>query len=497
MFLIGAGTIVIAASLLAATAAGGASLSPGHLLDLRQALGVACALCGVAVFCLCRARWQQVGEGAAVWAGGATLVLGLAVGARPEVAGALLGGRGPDAPFLTALCDSGFVLGPLLFAAGLLPSLERRPVSPLLLVALSTPVVVALALLFRALPDLGAGLNLSRSSTRAATGGTTLAAVTVAAWIALAVGYALRGLRRNWLYTWGGLTLFAMALAGLASRLSDAEVDAWAGGAPALEALGLVLALVACSAELARAYQRQAHRLFDSQLDAETAEVRERLRMASMRSRRHDLANAVTAIEGAAMILEREFDRLTPDDRNTLTRVLESGTARLRGLLAQEGPSANRVSLSEVAVEATSSEPEAAFVVDVPADLVGTGSAGETREALRQLLDFARHRCPAEPLVLRGERDGAWVVLRVEDRGPDLSRQQRLALADGDPHPGSTARLDDSMGLRVAARLMRRQGGDLWVGSRAGGGATFGICLPAVQALTSAETGDDVGGAGG
>lgn len=54
------------------------------------------------------------------------------------------------------------------------------------------------------------------------------------------------------------------------------------------------------------------------------------------RKRRHDLANALTAIEGAAMILDREAASLTAQDRSTLTKVLESGTARLRRLLQQE-----------------------------------------------------------------------------------------------------------------------------------------------------------------
>ena len=36
------------------------------------------------------------------------------------------------------------------------------------------------------------------------------------------------------------------------------------------------------------------------------------------------------------------------------------------------------------------------------------------------------------------------------------------------------------MGVRIAARLMRGQGGDLWVQARPGGGTSYGICLPAL-----------------
>jgi len=483
LFLLGATSIVIAATVVAAAGAGGARLAPDHTLQLRRSLAVATAIGGVGVFALCLARWRQVGERAALWAGTATLVLGLAVAARPELATALSGGHGPDVRFLTALSDAGFVLGPLLFAAGLVSAFDRRPVSPVFLVGSALALAAALAWVFRAVPSLGPALDLSRLSSGRGAATTSVGALSVAGWIALAAGYAMRGLRRHWLYTWGALTLFAMTLAGLASALGDGATDAWAVGGPALETLGVTLALVACSAELARAYQAQTYRLFDSELDAEAAAVRERLRVASVRSEHHALANAITAIEGAAMILEREFDGLTADDRATFARVLESGTARLRHLITAGGTPGDRVSLSAAAGEvAADSKWEQAVVLEMAPELVGAGSHGETREALRQILDFAQHRAPTGGVTVRGERDGDWVVLHVEDRGPDMSRSQRLAVADSPAHPGAAARLDDGPGLRVAARLMRRQGGDLWVEAREGGGASFGICLPAAAA---------------
>jgi signal transduction histidine kinase len=88
-------------------------------------------------------------------------------------------------------------------------------------------------------------------------------------------------------------------------------------------------------------------------------------------------------------------------------------------------------------------------------------------------------------VTVRGERDGTWVVLRVEDRGPTMPRQLRRVVLDADSRrvPGR----DGALGLRVAARLMRDQGGDLWVEPRAGGGTSFGICLPA----SAPENGDN------
>jgi K+-sensing histidine kinase KdpD len=255
-------------------------------------------------------------------------------------------------------------------------------------------------------------------------------------------------------------------------------VTAWALGAALVEASGLLVALVACQAELSRAYEEQTSRLVDSEVEVETAEMRERLRVAKQRVRRHDLANAVTAVEGAATILERDFDRLTPSDRAMLTRVLGSGSGRLRRLLDQESSGPGRVVLAETAA-AVAEEPACRdrVLVEVPADLVACGSGEETGEAVRQLLQFACSRMTGGPVTLRGERDGTWAVLRVEDGDATTPRQPRRRLGDLDRRRGPAA--DDNVGLRVAARLIREQGGDAWVEFRSGGGTSLGICLPA------------------
>ena len=62
------------------------------------------------------------------------------------------------------------------------------------------------------------------------------------------------------------------------------------------------------------------------------------------------------------------------------------------------------------------------------------------------------------------------------------------ALLDWGHAPGR----EDAMSVRVAARLMREQGGDLWIEPRPGGGTSFGICLPAITAATEDEGAVDV-----
>lgn len=482
LFLLGASLIVVAG--IGVVVAGGSRVEPGQAGDIRRVLDTTTALAAVAVAILCRATWRQIGDRAALWAGAAALMVGVASGTRPELVGALLGWGPTSHRMLTAVSEAATALAPVLFAAGLVPGMRRPSLGPAAMLLLAAAVLAALTLVVRAAPDVGPALAVSQATGGGGAGSVVGGLVVSGAWLALAVGYTVRGLRRRWLYTWAGLLLFALTLAGLAAGAARGG-DGWAVGAGAIEALGVLIAVVGCHLELTRAYEDQSLQLFDSTLEVETSEVRERIRDASLRARRHDLVNAVTAVDGAAMILEREFERLSPADREVMARLIASGTARLRRLVSPESPDEGRVSLAAAAAEAAADAAWGARVeVDVTADLVAEASEDETVEAVRQLVGYVADRVPAGPLTLRGERDGTWVVLRVEDRGVTMPRQLRRVVLDADSRrvPGR----DGALGLRVAARLMRDQGGDLWVEPRAGGGTSFGICLPA----SAPENGD-------
>lgn len=54
------------------------------------------------------------------------------------------------------------------------------------------------------------------------------------------------------------------------------------------------------------------------------------------RDRTHELWNALTAVEGAALTLEREGPSLSDHDRAVLLRILLTGVARIREALSEE-----------------------------------------------------------------------------------------------------------------------------------------------------------------
>ena len=478
-FVVGA-TLILLATASVAVLARRAEIDAGQVVAIRTIAGTGTVLSAFGVFALSRATWRQIGDRAALWAGCGALVIGVAAASRAELIGALLGEWSPDQRWLTAVSAAGLTVAPLLFAAGLVSRHGRLPVSAASLTAGAMAALAVIAILFRAAPDLGTALSVSQLTRGEGLGGVFGGIVVAGIWLGLAVGYTVRGLGRRWLYTWAGLMLFALTLSALTAGAAG-PTNSWAVGAVLLESVGVLLAMVGSHFELTRAYENQALELIDSALEAETAEVRARVRDGAVRAQRHDLVNAIMAIDGAALILEREFDRLSPDDREMLAGVVGSGTARLRRLLAQDTGGPAPVSMADTAAR-IAEDPgwSTQLKLDVTPDLLAVGSAAETVEAVRQLVDYASQRSGPGPVTLRGDRDGRWVVLRVEDDGPTMPRELRRTLTD--PEARREPGREDALSVQVAARLMREQGGDLWIEPRPGGGTSFGICLPAVTA---------------
>ncbi len=264
----------------------------------------------------------------------------------------------------------------------------------------------------------------------------------------------------------------AVAPPGPAGGAPLAPLARLAMAAAVISAAGVSVGIVATRL---RARRDASRRRFDLELDAATADVRARLQEGAEQVRRHDLANAFTAVEGAATILAR--GGLRPADRTVLNEVLESGLRRVRALLTGETGQPG-FSLAGVAAAATR-DPRwtSGLEVDVPSDLMGQGEPDVVEEAVRQLLAYGHRRSPREgTLRLRGERGGDCAILWVEDRGPQIPPRERLAILDRDRR---APRHDDRVTeLHIAIRLTREQGGFVRIAERPGGGTSFGVCVP-------------------
>jgi signal transduction histidine kinase len=274
------------------------------------------------------------------------------------------------------------------------------------------------------------------------------------------------------------LLALSVSYGGLA--VADRPEHIWVLGSALLRLSGLLVAVLGASLELERAFVEQRARLVDVELSARTYETRWQLHRARRRDRDHDLRSALVAIEGAALTLERHYDTLTDEERDRLTSMLSSGVDRLQSLVVDDSRPRASFALAEVVrpfVGNLMAEGES-VAVEVPEDMVAVGSPAETAEVVRQLLDNARHRAPGGTITVRGEHDGGAVVLRVHGQGherPEIGPARPDAPGRALAEPGGAL----PMGLHVASRLMKDQGGDLWVEAQDSGRCSFALSLPA------------------
>jgi signal transduction histidine kinase len=92
------------------------------------------------------------------------------------------------------------------------------------------------------------------------------------------------------------------------------------------------------------------------------------------------------------------------------------------------------------------------------------------------LVANAHFHASGTPIDVSVCRSGGHVLIRVEDRGPGVARGCRERIFERG-FQGDADHEGRGLGLAIARRLCRDQGGDLWVESRPGGGAAFVLAL--------------------
>lgn len=127
---------------------------------------------------------------------------------------------------------------------------------------------------------------------------------------------------------------------------------------------------------------------------------------------------------------------------------------------------------------------------DAPA-LVGRFDFVHTLRIVGNLLDNALRHTPEGGVVeLRAEKDGAWLVFSVEDRGTGVALDEQARIfeafyrpADAGPDAGHAG-----LGLSIARSLADLQGGAVSYRTRDGGGSVFELRLPAADVDDMAAT---------
>jgi two-component system OmpR family sensor kinase len=287
-------------------------------------------------------------------------------------------------------------------------------------------------------------------------------------------------------WVWG----LAAALTGSALTLGVRYVLGPAGSAAqALLVLQgcLLLAAGTSAAALGRASrrlsdavgtERERARGVESSLVATEAKLRAQHREGSERV--HDARNIVTSLRASTETLLRYGKSLPEDVQRQLRAAVDEELAQLEHLVSRRASSEATFDLLRALGPVVAAERATGLDVQLRcgAEVLATGRREDFLRAVQNLLANARRHAPGASVTVRVTTTGPAVQVRVTDDGPGVSEALRPQVFERGV--SRDRELGDGLGLGIARELMRRQGGDLTLGT-AEGGAEFVLTLPRAE----------------
>lgn len=286
-----------------------------------------------------------------------------------------------------------------------------------------------------------------------------------------------------------GIVALGLVQGRLALVFARDGTSLWVLGSHLFQLVGFAVAFVVVAAEFSERASSQQGELLSSVVAARTDDSRRLARRTIEAGHGHDIRSALFAIDGAALTLVDRFDDLKEDDRIALGRMVGAGVDRLRQLVEVRMEEIEDFGVDTVVRSVVHSERRLGRSVTtaIPAGLRGVGRATDLAVVLHTLIRSPHIRTGGGPVVVRGARRGAAVLVLVEAAG--LAPDPLSVPADwsDDSLMAPFARLEpelllatgETLDLYVAVRLMTEQMGDVWTATRPDGGVSFAIRLPA------------------
>jgi signal transduction histidine kinase len=269
-----------------------------------------------------------------------------------------------------------------------------------------------------------------------------------------------------------------------------AAIDAEANRATAEAAVVAARVVAAEQARLAQAEQAVARRLQES----------ERLKENLLASVSHELRTPLAGILGAVATLDQRGHLLSPEMSREFVAMAARQGKRLKELIEElllaatleqipserlPAPPVDASLLAREACEAVRrADPTQVIVASLEGSLPVRAAPGAVLQVLTNLLgNAAKHSPVAMAIRLEARRQGAHALIAIQDAGPGVPLAEReriferfIRLEEGSARRGGGV----GLGLYVARRLARVQGGDLRIAEPVGvdGGARFELLLP-------------------
>jgi PAS domain S-box-containing protein len=245
---------------------------------------------------------------------------------------------------------------------------------------------------------------------------------------------------------------------------------------------------------------RNAHRYAEEQQRAREAEEFAQLQRDFLGIVSHELLSPITATQGLAQVLRKQWSRFDEEDRDRILEgigaaakrqqrlvedLLDVSRAEVEGFRCERQPFALRPVLERVVAEVQDRYRGQRIDLQGPDEVAAEGDAGRTQQILINLIDNAVKYSPeGNPVTVSWGQEAGQLVVRVRDYGLGISETGREQLFTRFGQlAGSAARAGGSstgLGLYLSRLLARAMGGELDLESTGPHGSTFRLLLPSV-----------------
>ena len=292
--------------------------------------------------------------------------------------------------------------------------------------------------------------------------------------------------RRSASVVWTSAVLAMLGAAAIMRAASRSGGVSWQVAAALLTAVAASAAVVNASADIQETLAGESDELLTTSGALADAE---RL-ILDVEARReelvHDAGSMIGALRAASTTLGRHAEELDAGTTRQLRTAMDVELERLGHLI--EGPRPRPVGSFEVAsalehvIAVLQNE---GLGIDNQLDRrAAVGRPDDLSDVVHNLIVNARRHAPGSRVVVRCATVGHTVRIYVEDRGPGVAAgllprvfERGVTCSPGVGH---------GLGLHVARRVMRDQGGDLELMQRPGGGTSAVASLPASASGSSA-----------
>jgi len=253
-----------------------------------------------------------------------------------------------------------------------------------------------------------------------------------------------------------------MAEGRVALMLSHSHQDIWLTGNEMLRLVGVFVALMVVVAKLQQLLSEDRSALVDSLIGVGVAERQRRARRIMQDALTHDMRSALFALDGAAHTLATHYDRLTPETRADLTRMLSTGVDNLRDVVDRQLEAVQIFDVYDVVLPVLREERRKMRAVrsEIGRGVSVAGRPADTVAVLQTVLTLARIGSPgASSIRVAVARYGSSAEVSVApefDASPDGDR----AVLQYRPVVPATPS-ESTFEMYVCARLMLEQGGEL------------------------------------